>query len=465
MSEQQRSQNKMGTAKMLPLILSMALPAMFSMLIQALYNVVDSYFVSQYSDKALSAVSLAMPLQNLMISFSVGTAVGVTSLISRRLGERRREEADSAAAHGILLAVATSAVFAVCGILFSKPFLLLFESDPDIISMGDTYAAICCGFSVGMFVSTMLEKTLQATGNMIWPMIFQLIGAVTNIILDPIFIFGYLGLPALGVAGAAIATVLGQWVCMAVCIIVTVRGKHEIRITLKGFRFSGRIVADIYAVGLPAIVMQAIGTVMNVAINGILSGFSTAAYTVFGLYFKLQSFVFMPVFGLTQGLLPIMGYNYGARNRKRLLSALKNGALIALIVMIAGMLAFQLLPKQLIGIFNPTAEMVAIGVPALRIISCCFVFAALGIVSSTLFQAMGHGTYSLIISLMRQLLVLVPCAWLLAKVTGSVTAVWWSFPIAETISLGASIAFFASLYKKEISRLDQAADAAQLPDD
>ena len=454
MSEKTRTANKMGTAKMLPLILSMALPAMFSMLIQALYNVVDSYYVAKFSDKALSAVSLAMPVQNLMIAFSVGTAVGVTSLISRRLGEKRREEAGYGAMHGLILCVVTSAVFAIYGAFFSTPFFRLFESDPEIISMGDTYITICCVFSVGMFVSTMLEKTLQATGNMIWPMIFQLIGAVANIILDPIFIFGYFGLPAMGVAGAAIATVGGQWICMIVCILVTVRGKHEIEITFKGFKFRWRIVRDIYAVGLPAIVMQAIGTVMNVAMNAILSGFSTAAYTVFGLYFKLQSFVFMPVFGLTQGLLPIMGYNYGAKNRQRLMSALKTGCMIALVIMGVGLLLFQLAPAWLIGMFNPTPEMMTIGLRALRIISTCFPLAALGIIVSNMFQAMGHGTYSMIISLMRQLVILIPSAWLLAKLTGQVGYVWWAFPIAELISLGASILFFVIVYRKEIQTME-----------
>ena len=450
MSETVVKENKMGTAKMLPLILSMALPAMFSMMIQALYNVVDSYFVAKYSDKALSAVSLAMPVQNLMIAFSVGTAVGVTSLISRRLGEKRKEEAERAAAHGLLLAACTSLLFVLYGAFFSTPFFRLFESDAEIIAMGDTYITICCCFSLGMFISTMLEKTLQATGNMIWPMIFQLIGAVANIILDPIFIFGYLGLPAMGVAGAAIATVLGQWICMAVCILVTKKGKHEINVTFKGFRFSGTTVRDIYQVGIPAIFMQAIGTLMNVAMNAILSGFSTAAYTVFGLYFKLQSFVFMPVFGLTQGLLPIMGYNYGARKEKRLMSALLNGAGIALVIMLAGLLLFELAPEALIGLFSPTEEMMRIGVKALRIIAICFPFAALGIVTSTLFQALAHGTYSLVISLLRQLAILVPAAWLLAKITGEVTAVWWAFPIAETLSLVVSFVFFTIIYRNQI---------------
>ncbi len=454
MSENISKQNKMGTARMLPLIFSMALPAMFSMLVQALYNVVDSYFVSQISEKALAAVSLAFPIQNLQIAFAVGTAVGVTSLISRRLGQGRREEASSAAAHGIVLGILTSLVFALYGAFFTTPFFQLFESDPEIIQMGDQYISVCCIFSFGCFVSVMLEKTLQATGNMIWPMIFQLVGAVTNIVLDPVFIFGYFGMPALGVTGAAIATVGGQIASMIISIIVIVLREHEIEVTLRGFRFRWDTVKNIYAVGLPAIVMQAIGTVMNIAMNGILSTFSTTAYTVFGLYFKLQSFVFMPVFGLTQGLLPIMGYNYGARNKKRLMSAVRQGCMIALVIMTAGMLVFLLLPNQLLGIFNPSPELLEIGVPALRIICSCFLFAALGIVSSTLFQSVGRGTYSLIISLMRQLVVLVPAAWILAKVTGNVGAVWWAFPIAETISLMASIFFFLRLYKTEISCLE-----------
>ena len=448
-----RKENKMGTAKMLPLILSMALPAMFSMLIQALYNVVDSYFVAKYSDKALSAVSLAMPIQTLMIAFAVGTAVGVTSLVSRRLGEKRKDLAEQGAMHGILLSAVSSLVFVICGVAFAGKFIGLFESDPEITGMDTTYLTICCAFSLGIFVSTMLEKILQATGNMIWPMIFQLIGAVTNIILDPIFIFGYFGLPALGVTGAAVATVAGQWICMFVCIIVTWKGKHEIKLTFKGFRISGRAILDIYQVGLPAIVMQAIGTVMNVAMNAILSSFSTAAYTVFGLYFKLQSFVFMPVFGLTSGLLPIMGYNYGAQNKKRLMSALKNGCAVALVIMIAGVLLFELIPGKLIGLFNPTEEMMTLGVKALKIIAGCFPFAALGIVSSTMFQALAKGTYSLIISLLRQLVVLVPAAWLLGRITGNVSSVWWAFPIAELVSLCVSITFFVILYRKEVKNM------------
>lgn len=453
MSADAQSQNRMGTAKMLPLIFSMALPAMFSMLVQALYNIVDSYFVSEVSQKALAAVSLAFPIQNLLIAFGVGTSVGVTSLISRRLGQGRYEEACSAASHGILLGLATSLAFAVYGGFFTRPFFQMFESDPEIVQMGVEYISVCCVFSFGSFVVMMLEKILQATGNMFWPMIFQLVGALINICLDPVFIFGWFGLPAMGVTGAAIATVGGQILSMVFAVVVIVLRPHAIRISFKGFRPSWETIKNIYAVGLPAIVMQAIGTAMTMAMNAILSGFSTAAYTVFGLYFKLQSFVFMPVFGLTQGLLPIMGYNYGAKNKKRLLSALCQGCGIALVIMTAGMLGFLLLPDKLLGIFNASPELLEIGVPALRIICTCFLFAALGIVSSTLFQAVGRGTYSLVVSLMRQLVVLVPAAWVLAQLTGQVGAVWWAFPVAEIFSLAASLGFYQRLYRREIQAL------------
>ena len=444
----------MGTAPILPLIFSMSLPAMFSMLVQALYNIVDSYFVAQVSEKALAAVSLAFPLQNLLIAFAVGTAVGVTSLISRRLGQGLQEEANAAATHGILLAVATWVLFALYGAFFSTPFFHLFETDPEIIQMGDTYISICCVFSFGVFVEICLERTLQATGNMIWPMIFQLIGAVTNIIMDPILIFGWFGLPAMGVAGAAIATVMGQILAMVVAALVVTFGKHDVHVSFRRFRLSWRTIKDIYVVGIPSIVMQSIGTVMTMALNGILSGFSTAAYTVFGIYFKLQSFVFMPVFGLNQGLLPILGYNYGARNRKRMMTAFRDGCAIALVIMAAGMAVFLAAPQWLLSIFNASAELLEIGIPALRIICTCFLFAALGIVCSTLFQAVGKGVYSLIVSLMRQLAALVSAAWILAQVTQQVVFVWWAFPIAECVSLVVSLLFFLRLYNKEIKHLE-----------
>ncbi len=451
MPTETQKENRMGTAKMFPLIMSMSLPAMFSMLIQALYNIVDSYFVAQVSEKAVSALSLAYPIQNLLIAFAVGTAAGVTSLMSRRLGEGRREEAESTATHGVMLSILTWLVFAVFGAFFTTPFFRMFESDPEIIRMGDQYLSICCVFAFGQFVVTMLEKILQATGNMFWPMIFQLVGAVINTVVDPILIFGWFGLPAMGVTGAAIATVGGQILSMVLAIVVVAR-HPSIKIPFKGFRFHGSVVKNIYAVGIPAIVMQAISTVMNMAINAILAAFSTAAYTVFGLYFKLRSFVFMPVLGLNQGLMPIMGYNYGAKKNKRLLRAFYQGCGIALAIMLIGVLAFMLLPGQLLGFFSPTEELLQIGIPALRIICLCFPLAALGLVSSNMYQAIGQGKYSLVMSVMRQLVVLVPVAWLLAKLTNDVGMVWWAFPIAEAVSLAVSVMFFIHLYKTELKK-------------
>ena len=380
--------NRMGSAKMLPLILTMALPAMFSMLIQALYNIVDSYFVAQVSQNALTAVSLAFPIQNLLVAFGVGTGVGVSSLISRRLGERDQEAADNAATHGIILSAITYVVFAVFGAIVARPFTALYTQDAEVLSMGTTYITIVTVASFGFFFAAVIEKMLQATGNMVMPMIMK----------------------------------------------------------------------DIYVVGLPSIVMNAIGTLMTMAMNGILAGFSAVAVNVFGVYFKLQSFVFMPVFGLTQGLMPIMGYNYGARDKKRVTGAVKIGCVIALIIEIAGLIVFEICPGTLISIFNATPELHEIGDSALRIIAIHFPMAAIGIALSTLFQATGHGMYSLVQSVMRQLVVLVPAAWLLSKI--SLGAVWFCFPISEFISLIVTVVFFVILYNKEIKNLDKPVNSA-----
>ena len=443
------AQNRMGTAKMLPLILTMAVPAMFSMLIQALYNIVDSYFVAQISQNALTAVSLAFPIQNLLTAFGVGTGVGVGSLISRRLGERHQQAADSAATHGVILAVITWVFFAVAGALTAQPFIALYTQDAEVIAMGETYLTIVTVASFGFFVACCVEKMLQATGSMIMPMIIQLVGAVTNIILDPIMIYGLFGFPAMGVAGAAAATVAGQILSMVVGLLILAFGKHAVSFSLRGFRFHGKTVRDIYVVGVPSIVMNAIGTVMTMAMNGILAAFSAAAVNVFGVYFKLQSFVFMPVFGLTQGLMPIMGYNYGARNKQRVTGAIKTGVIIALIINVVGTIIFELFP----------GELIKIGDPALRIIAIHFPIAAVGITLSTLFQATGKGVYSLVQSLLRQLVVLVPAAWLLSKI--SLDAVWFAFPISETASLIITVVFFVHLYNKEIKHLDTRAPESE----
>ncbi len=445
-------QNKMGTAPIFPLIVSMSLPAMFSMLIQAMYNIVDSIFVARVGDNALTAVSLAFPIQTLIIAVAVGTGVGLNSLISRRLGEQNYEAANSAASHGPFLGICSWLVFAVFGLFFSRTFFEAFTETAQVIEMGTQYISIVTIFSFGSFVQINFEKILQATGNMFYPMLFQLVGAVTNIILDPILIFGYFGFPKMGVAGAAVATVAGQILAMVFSVYVAFRKNHAVTIQIKGFRPQKAVIQEIYAVGLPSIVMQSIGSVLVMGLNAILITFSEIAVSVLGVYYKLQSFVFMPVFGLNQGLMPIMGFNYGAGNKKRLLDALKIGVLIAATILLVGMLLFLFFPAQLLGIFNDSAEMLRIGVPALRIISTSFVFAAVSIIFSTLFQAIGRGVNSLLISVLRQLFVILPVAYLMANLFG-LEMVWYAFPIAEVVSVAVSILLFIRVYKARLANL------------
>lgn len=440
--------NKMGSAPLRRLILSMSLPAMFSMLVQSMYNVVDSYFVAKISENALTAVSIASPVQMLMISVGVGTSIGINSLVSRRLGEGKFQDADRAATHGILLGILNWVIFALLGVFLSNFFFESMTSNPEIIDMGSQYVYIVTIFSMGMFIEVNTEKTLQATGNMIYPMVFQLIGAVTNIVLDPIFIFGLLGMPAMGIAGAAIATVAGQILAMIVSTIIIFTRSHKVHITFKGFRLNWNTIRDIYAVGFPSMIMQSIGSVLITIMNLILGGFNDTAIAVYGVYFKLQSFVFMPVFGLTHGVMPIMGYNFGAGNRKRLLSTLKIGCVIALMILGIGMVIFMVFPEQLLGIFDASEQMLEIGIPALRTIALSFLGAALGILFSTLFQAVGKGTFSLIISVLRQLVIIVPAAVLLSQI--GLRYVWFAFPIAELLSLAASILLFWNLYRTKL---------------
>lgn len=444
-------ENKMASVPVLKLIISMSVPSMFSMLIQALYNIVDSMYVSFYSIDALTAVSLAFPIQMLMISVAVGTGVGINSLVSRRLGEKRFDDANSAATHGAALAVASWVLFVILGLLFIEPYFSMMNASEPVRQMSCTYTNIAIYLSFGCFIQCVFEKTLQATGNMIYPMLFQLTGAVINIILDPIFIFGYLGAPEMGIAGAAYATVIGQIAAAIFAVIIIFTKTHDVHISFKGFKLNFKIIGEIYAVGFPAIIMQAIGSVLTTALNKILIGFSEAAVTVYGIYFKLQSFVFMPVFGLNQGVMPIMGYSYGARNKKRLISTLKYGCIIAFSIMLIGTVLFWAFPNQMLMMFNANDEIIRIGVPALRIISLCFTSAAIGIMFSTLFQAVGIGINSLIISLLRQIVVLLPAAYLLSLI--GLEAVWYAFPIAEGISLIASIVMFRFVYRKHIKNL------------
>ncbi len=446
--------NKMGTQKIPRLLVTMSLPAMFSMLIQALYNIVDSIFVAQINENALTAVSLAFPIQTLILAVSVGTGIGINSLISRRLGEKRKEEAGHAAEHGIILALASWLMFALFGALFTPMFFKAFTSDAQIVEYGCQYIYVVTIFTFGIFLSVNIEKIFQSTGNMVIPMCQNLLGAATNLILDPILIFGLFGFPKLDVLGAAIATVSGQIVGMLFGLIMLYTKNHEIRVSFHGFRFSWQSVKDIYAVGLPSIIMQAVASVLTVCLNGILIGFSSTAVSVLGIYYKLQSFVFMPVFGLNQGSMPIMGYNYGARNRKRLISTVKLACVIAFSIMLVGTLIFWLLPGLLLKMFNASDSMLSIGIPALRLISLSFLLASINIVLSNLFQAMGHGVKSLIVSLIRQLAVILPVAFLLSRAIG-VNGVWLAFPIAEVVGFTLSILFFLSVYRNEIKAMPE----------
>lgn len=448
----QIKENKMGSAPMFKLIMSMSLPAMFSMIIQALYNIVDSIFVAQINENALTAVSLAYPVQMLIISVAVGTGVGLNSLVSRKLGENKQEEADSAATHGLFIGLATWVVFALLGLFLTGTFFNMFTDDPEIFAMGTQYLSCCMIFSIGVFVELNLEKTLQATGNMIYPMLFMLVGAVTNIILDPLFIFGIGFFPKLGVLGAAVATVIGQICSMFFALYVVLRKDHAVKISPKHFKFSWNTVKNIYAVGFPSIIMQSISSIMIFFMNGILISFSNSAVSVLGVYYKLQSFVFMPVFGLTHGVMPIIGFNYGAKKKHRMLSALKYGCLIAFVIMLMGTAVFWLFPAQLLGMFNASRTMLSIGVPALRTISICFIPATIGIMFTTLFQAVGKGIRSLLISVLRQLVILLPAAFLLSY--AGLAFVWYAFPIAEAAALLAAIFLYLNLLKKDFKKLD-----------
>ena len=458
-------ENKMGTKPMLPLVLTMSLPAMFSMMIQALYNVVDSIFVAQYHPDALQAVSLAYPLQLILISFGVGTAVGVNSLIARRLGAKNYKEANAAATTGLFLAVVNWVFFLLLGLFAARPFISLFTKDQTVIGYGATYLNIVLCVSFGMLVSTMGEKILQSTGNMIFPMLTQLLGAVINIILDPLLIFGVGFFPRMGVAGAAIATVIAQHCSMLFILLVLFLRKHEVKISFKGFRLQAMVLKNIYAVGFPAIIMQSIGSVMVSGINLIISiaditaAYAAAYINAFGIYFKLQSFVFMPVFGLNQGVSPIIGYNYGARNKKRMYSAFNLGVVIAAGIMALGTLLFHVAPEWLLSLFesDAAADMAAnarlaeVGVPMLRIISLSFMFAACGIMFGTLFQAIGKGMYSMVMSVCRQLVVLLPVAFILSKV--NMIVMWYAFPIAEVVCLLIAIGFFIRLRQKQFNQM------------
>ena len=433
-------ENKMGTMPIAPLLAGMAVPMMISMLVQALYNIVDSVFVAQISQDALNAVSLAFPLQNLMIAVGGGTGVGMNALLSRSLGEKKQDLADRAANTGIFVFLVSAVVFGVCGILLARPFFLAQTDIQPIVDYGTDYARICLGLSIGIFSQFCFERLLQSTGRTVYSMVTQLIGAVINIILDPILIFGLFGFPRLEVAGAAVATVAGQIIAAGIGLFINLRYNRDIHIRLKDIRPDRAIVREIYRVGVPSIVMQSIGSIMVFGMNKILMGFTDTATAVFGAYFKLQSFIFMPVFGLNNGMVPIISYNYGAARLDRVKRTVQLTAATATVIMCVGCAAFNLIPGVLLGFFSPSAEMLSIGTVALRVISFSFLLAGFDIIAGSVCQAIGNPVYTLICSVCRQLVALLPAAWLLAR-TGILDLVWLCFPISEVVSLVLSIIF------------------------
>lgn len=449
-----RQENKMGVMPITKLIISMSLPIMASMLVQALYNIVDSVFVAQISENALTAVSMAFPLQNLMIAVSTGTAVGVNALLSRNLGAKNMKQVDHIANHAVFLAAVSYLVFLVIGFVGAEPFFRSQTDIEEIVVYGTEYTQICLCMSMGLFTQVFFERMLQATGKTIYSMVTQLTGAVINIILDPILIFGMFGLPEMGVAGAAIATVAGQIVGGALGVVLNHKKNTEIRIQLKGFRPDMALIKQIYAIGVPSIIMSSIGSIMNYGMNRILLGFTSTAAAVFGVYFKLQSFVFMPVFGLNNGVIPVISYNYGAGNKDRVVKSIKTSCVIALCIMVVGTIVFQTIPDVLLKLFDASETMLFIGTPALRVISLSFIFAAIGIACSSAFQALGYAMYSMIMSIVRQLLVLLPVAYLFS-LTGEVRLVWFAFPIAEAVAVVICAFFMLHIYRKVISKIGQ----------
>ncbi|MGN0566119.1 MAG: MATE family efflux transporter [Candidatus Limousia pullorum] len=454
------SADKMGSTPMLRLILSMSLPTMFSMIIQAMYNIVDSVFVSSLGQDALTALSLAYPLQLMTISVAVGTGVGINSFISRRLGEKNQELANNGAANGIFISIISWLVFLLVGIFLTVPFFKLFNPTPGVMKYGVDYTSIILIFSVGVMVEIAIEKVLQATGNMIFPMIFQLIGAVTNIVLDPLFIFGIGPFPRMEVAGAAIATVIGQILAMLFAIYIFFFKKHAVQVHVRNFKPSLKIIKNIYAVGFPSIIMQSISSVLVVGLNAILMGFSEAAVSVHGIYYKMQSFVFMPVFGLNQGLMPIMGYNFGAKNKDRLHSAIRYGCIIAAFIMLCGTVIFWVFPAQILSLFNANDDILNMGIKAMRFISLSFLPAAIDIIFSTTFQAVGKGFSSMILSLLRQLVFILPAALVLSNF--GVNAVWFAYPIAEVGALIVAIFLYTRINKKVFSKLQPGVPIAEI---
>ena len=454
MSKNPLTENKMGVMPVGKLLINMALPMIISMLVQALYNVIDSIYVSQISESAVTALSLAFPIQNLQIGYAVGIGVGVNSLLSKSLGEKNQEAANRAAGNGVFLMLVGTVAFMIFGFFGTRAYYEMQSTVTETVESGIAYSSICCIFTLGVFISILCERLLQATGRTMHTMITQSTGAIVNIILDPILIHGWFGLPAMGVAGAAVATVIGQFSSASLALFFNLKFNPEIQFGRRYFKPHGATIRTILTVGVPSIIMNSIGSFMNFSMNQILQGFKETATGVFGIYFKLQSFFFMPLFGINNATISIIAYNYGARKPERIVKTLKLACAVALAMMTAGTLVFNFLPDMLLGMFNPSEEFLEIGRSALRIISLSFPIASICISLSSCFQALGNGIYSTITSICRQMLVLLPVAYLMS-LTGQVNNVWWAYPIAEISSGCVTAFFFLRIYRQKVKPLFQ----------
>ena len=452
MQKETLQENKMGVMPVGKLLVNMALPMIISMLVQAFYNIVDSVYVSQVSESAVTALSLAFPVQNMQIGFAVGVGVGVNALLSQSLGRKDQESVNWAAGQGVFLALVATALFMLFGFFGVRPYYTMQSTVAETVEGGIAYTSICCIFTVGIFIQVLCERLLQATGRAMQTMILQGTGAIINIILDPVFIHGWWGMPRMGVAGAAVATVIGQCTGAVLGIYLNLRHNPEVQLHVKFMKPNWKVIAPILEVGIPSVVMNGIGSVMNFGMNQILQGFNEVATGVFGIYYKLQSLFFMPLFGINNATISILAYNYGARKPKRIVHTLKLATAVAVCIMLVGLAVFLLFPQALLDIFNPTEEFLAIGVKALRILCLPFPVAAICISLGASFQALGKGSYSTVVSLCRQLIVLLPVAYLLS-LTGSVDNVWWSFPIAEVMSALVTGLLFAKLYRQKVKPL------------
>lgn len=454
---EQIKENKMGVMPVRKLLISMSIPMMISMVVQALYNVVDSIFVARISEDALTAVSLSFPVQNLMIAIAVGTGVGINALLSKNLGEKNMEEVNSIADNGIFLAFLSYLLFLVFGITSVKSYFVAQTNNAEIIEYGISYLSVCCIASIGVFGQVTFERLLQSTGKTLFTMITQGIGAIINIILDPILIFGLFGMPKMGIEGAAVATVIGQIAAWLLAVVFNLKYNNEIKIKAKGFRPNLKTIKNIYAIGIPSIIMVSITSVTTYCLNNILMKFTATAAAVFGVYYKLQSFAFMPVFGLCNGMVPIISYNYGAGYKERIIHTIKLSIEIAVGTMLLALLIIQLFPEKMLLLFNASDDMMNIGIPALRIISLSYIFAGFSVVAGSVFQAFGNGVLSLMVSVGRQLIALVPAAYLLSM-SGNVNLVWWSYPIAEIVSLVMSVIFLKIIYSTKIKPIKDCLD-------